>query len=434
MKFFQNFAPQFPEKERESRHELHQLVPMRIISDHGSVYAKATADKLHGCHGWDIRVSPATPEPRAKAGHSEFGILQTIPSRSPQNTSPGDPAAAGPLNSPQSKSWMTTGMVPQTTIRKQNQYMKTHTRIALALVASLMASTAWAQNGTWTAYPGQSATYQAAIQQPINADGSSKFKANGNAVIPVKFALSQGTGAFVFESIYFDNPANTANDFSFLSFTPSTPVTFNDITTLSAVYAFTLGNCHGGALRWSVRTSATQSVFIYYGDYPNFTDCTTSSQAGANMIGLADLRYDTSQYPGGTFYDNYAHAQTLVGTSPIIRVSLVLDAGWGGDQRLTLTSATVNTDTFMPQPASPPIPVCPTSVAYIGITKTGAAPVGAVNEPQTIQPRDEDGMFRIVDCKYMYNLATSSLMGVGTYDVVATIDGTTFDVATFSLK
>ena len=56
------------------------------------------------------------------------------------------------------------------------------------------------------------------------------------------------------------------------------------------------------------------------------------------------------------------------------------------------------------------------------------------NEPVTIQPQDNDGIFRIVDCKYMYNLATRSLMGPGTYDVVATIDGMTFDVATFALK
>ena len=44
------------------------------------------------------------------------------------------------------------------------------------------------------------------------------------------------------------------------------------------------------------------------------------------------------------------------------------------------------------------------------------------------------GIFRIVDCKYMYNLATSSLSGVGTYTVKATIGSTTFTVATFDLK
>src|SRR5262245_44644816 len=111
-------------------------------------------------------------------------------------------------------------------------------------------------NGAWNGYPGQSVSYQAAVQQPINSDSSSNFKANGKAVIPVKFALFQGTGPFVFESIASDT--DTDNDYSYLSFTPNAPVTFNDITELSALYAFTEGDCHGGALRWQVRTSPTE--------------------------------------------------------------------------------------------------------------------------------------------------------------------------------
>jgi hypothetical protein len=269
-------------------------------------------------------------------------------------------------------------------------------------------------------------------------------------VIPVKFALSQGLGPFVFESIWSD--AGTDNDYSFLSFAPTSTVTFNDITELSAAYAFTTGDCHGGSLRWQVRTSPTQALFIYYGTPPQFGNggfggCTPTSpggadQSGTNLIGLSDLRYDTSQYPGGTFYDTYAHAQALMGTTPIIRVSLVLDSGWqdapNGDQRLTLTSATVATaaftDTFTPQATSDPTPVCPTAEATIGVLKTSTSTSGIVNEPQTIQPQDDDGIFRIVDCKYMYNLATSSLMGAGTYQVWATIDGTMFYVGGFDLK
>jgi hypothetical protein len=326
--------------------------------------------------------------------------------------------------------------------------MKTHTRIALALVASLMASTAWADqvvttdNGTWTASPGQSTSYAAAVQQPINTDGSSKFKANGNAVIPVKFALSQGTGPFVFES------TEEGYAFSFLTFRPnSTTLTFVDITGLSADYAFAYGDCHLGALRWQVRTSETQVLFIYYGNPSQFGNggiggCTPTSpggvnQSGTNMIGQTDLRYDTSQYAGGTFYDTYAHALELLGTTPILRVSLVLDGVAGGNQVVTLSSATVAmgfTETFTPQPTSELTPVCPTSVATIGITKTSTSPSGDEMEPMTIQPRDNDGIFRIVDCKYMYNLATSSLMGTGDYNVSFTIDHNTFPVATFSLK
>ncbi len=313
-----------------------------------------------------------------------------------------------------------------------------------ALLAMLLAagqpvfadSTTTTPNGTWDAYPGQQVTYQTSVQQPINADGSSSFKSNGNAVIPVKFALSQGLGAFVFESILSD--ASPTNDYSYLSFAPSAPVMFSQITELSAVYAFTTGNCHGGALRWSVRVSPTQSVFIYYGDYPNFTDCTTNSQSGTNLISLSDLRFDTSQV-GGTFYDDYAGALALVGALPIVRASLVLDGGWAGDQVVTLSSATFATagysDTFTPSPASPLSPVCPTQEASITITKTSGTSSGVVDEPMSIQPQDSNGIFRIVDCKYMYNLATSSLSGAGTYAVSAEIDGIAASgPAVFSLK
>ena len=341
--------------------------------------------------------------------------------------------------------------------------------IAVLIVASLVVTPALAStvvttpNGTWTAYPGQSTVFQSSVQQPINTDGSSNFKANGKAVIPVKFGLAQGTGAFVFESIHSDNTtvndgggtcgtgagADHANDCAFLSFTPSTTVTFNDIKQLSAVYSFTLGDCHGGSLRWSIRTSPTQSVFIYYGNPPAFGNggvegCTPSSsggvdQSGTNLIGLTDLRYDTSQYPGGTFYDTYAHAQLLVGTSAILRASLVLDSGWGGDQRLTLSTATFATaafsDTFVPSPSSPMTSTCPTQEASIQITKTDGAPTGSVNEPVSVQPQDNDGIFRIVDCKYMYNLATSSLTGVGTYTVYVVINGVqAANPAVFDLK
>jgi hypothetical protein len=326
--------------------------------------------------------------------------------------------------------------IKRTTLRSLTALAATLVVAAVVGTSAGASTTTTTANGTWEAYPGQSSSYQTAVQQPINADGSSNFKANGKTVIPVKFALSQGIAPLVFESIYADNPANTDNDVSYLSFTPSSPLLFKDITRLSATYAFSLGNCHGGSLRWSVRVSPTQSVFIYYGDYPNFTDCSgANSQSGTNMIGLSDLRYDTSQV-GGTFYDTYAHAVALVGEMPIIRASLVLDSGWGGDQRLTLSSATVNSDTFTPAPSSAPAPTCNLpSDATIKITKVDGTPSGDVNEPLTIQPNDSNGVFRVVDCKLMYNLATSSLSGVGTYKVYVVINGVAASTpAVFDLK
>lgn len=181
---------------------------------------------------------------------------------------------------------------------------------------------------------------------------------------------------------------------------------------------------HGGSLRWSVRVSATRSVSIYYGAVPSFTSCKgADAQVNTNLIGQPELRYDTSQV-GGTFYDPYDNAVALVGAAtPVVRASLVLDSGWGGDQRLTLGSATVNDNTFTPAPATAPAPTCNLPAATIRVTKTSGSPSGTVNEAVTIQPGDDNGSFRVVDCKCMYNLATSSLSGPGTYKVEAVIGG-----------
>ena len=288
-------------------------------------------------------------------------------------------------------------------------------------------------SGSWELYPSQTATYVTSVQQPINDDASSSFKSTPKGVIPVKFALSSGLNAAVFESIGSDQSA--ANDYSFLSFTPSSAMTFGGITKLSADYVFTLGNCHTGSLRWQVRLTTGPAIFIYYGASPNFTDCTTASQTGANLIGMGDLRYDTSQLPGGTFYDTYAHAIELAGTTNIVRTSLILESGYAGDQRLTLGSATVNDNTFTPTPASPASPTCSLPTAEIRVTKTSGASSGAVNEPTSTQPADDNSVFRQVDCKYLYNLSMSSLSGAGTYKVEAVIGGNAVaSPATFTLR
>jgi hypothetical protein len=330
----------------------------------------------------------------------------------------------------------------------------------LCCVASLVSTASASQvvttpNGTWTAYPGQSTTYQAAVQQPINADGSSNFKANGRAVIPVKFALSQGTGPFVFQSIFSDNPGVTNNDYSFLEFDPNTPPTLAQLTHLIAVYAFTDGDCADGSLRWTVYLNdggVTRNLDIHYQPGANgisgqFCQSGTSGTNRADMtstdpyVVIQEFIYSGTPYSFTSAYNvTYAEAVSQLGNLQVLGMNLIVDSGWGhnADQVVLLTSATVATtaftDTFTPQPASSPTPVCPAAQATIGVIKTGTSPSGIVNEPQTIQPQDDDGIFRIVDCKYMYNLATSSLMGAGTYNVYATIGSTTFPVATFDLK
>ncbi len=119
----------------------------------------------------------------------------------------------------------------------------------------------------------------------------------------------------------------------------------------------------------------------------------------------------------------------------MIRASLVLDSGWAGDQRLTLGPTTVNDNTFTPPSSTRLAETCNLPPADIKVTKLSGTPLGVVNEPISIQPADTNGQFRIVDCKYMYNLATSSLSGTGQYKVEAVINGTPVPgAAYFSLK
>ena len=316
---------------------------------------------------------------------------------------------------------------------------------AAALVAASPSSATTiveTSNGRWTAYPGQSTTYQTAVQQPVNADGSSNFKSNGKAVIPIKLKLSQGTGAFAFQSI-FSNGSGQIDDYSFLSWRPTATLTFADITSLVANYAFTDGDCAGGSLRWTVS--------LYDGGTPTNLDIHYQPGAGgigqqtcaagtssANMIGSTDPIYVTQNFNGTHSFPNpynntYADAVSQLGSLTVRSMTLIVDSGWGanGDQVVDLSSATVGvggnaapyTETFTPQPASAPAATCPTAPAAVQIVKLSGTASGTVNEPVTIQPQDDNSMFRIVDCMYMYNLATSSLSGPGRYQVTAVIDG-----------
>jgi hypothetical protein len=321
-------------------------------------------------------------------------------------------------------------------------------------------------NGQWAAYPGQSTTYGAAVQQPINTDGSSNFKANGKTVIPVKFALSQGTGAFVFESIFSDSSA--ANDYSVLQWQAKAsngPITLNQLTTLIASYQFTLGDCQAGSLRWTVtlQDGATErNLDIHYQPgHDSLSEQTCAAgTSGHNMVDLAStdpyVVINQFTYAGTPYHftsanpaynTTYSDALSQLGNLVIVQngITLIVDSGYGasGDEKVNLTSATVGvgngnanpyTDTWSPLPASPMTTTCPTAEAKFSIYSVDATPTGDVNEVLSIQPQDNNSIYRIVDCKYMYNLATSSLRGAGTYTVKATIGTTTFTVATFDLK
>jgi hypothetical protein len=305
------------------------------------------------------------------------------------------------------------------------------TAASLCLMVAGGASAYTNYGGGWEAEPGQgAASFSASVQQPLNADGSSNFKAKASGVIPVKFALTQGTGPFVFAS-YEDAADGPA--WSNVVYTPSTPTTVSQVTSLSAVYAFTTGDCRGGSLRWQLNTTAGD-VFVYFYQPNGETSCTgTNSKSGTNILNIGG-NTDRDGAIGQYVDWSAVLADSAYANATINWAALIIDSGWGGDQVIDLTSATFNGITFTVPGASAGTAVCPTAPAAFSISKVDGTPSGAVNDATSIQPADNNSLYRIVDCKYMYNLAIGSLPGAGTYTVYATIGTTKFTVASFDLR
>jgi hypothetical protein len=334
------------------------------------------------------------------------------------------------------------------------------TALAQSTCTSNPTTTVNTTNGQWTLSPAVLTTYQTQVNPPIAADGSSNFPAK-RGVIPVQFSLFTAPGPIAFQSIGSDGYSGYsvgtgsiyANDCSYLSFAPTTSFTFSQLTMLMATYTFSKGNCHGGALRWSVDLADGHIVYIYYGgDTAFWTDCTTSgsttNQSGLNMINAAfdgqqpDTRYEDTTHGG--VYVTYADVLGQEGSSQVTSVTLVLDAGWSGDdQALTLGNVNVSTstsagtgtsDTFS-APTGPATQTCTLPTAQIQVVKTSGLSQGTVNDVLSTSAADTTGYFRVASCNYMYNLDVSSLPGAGTYQVSAIINGNpASNPATFMLK
>ena len=127
---------------------------------------------------------------------------------------------------------------------------------------------------------------------------------------------------------------------SSISFDDANGQSLDALTNLSADVAS--AQYGGGAPRFSVELSNGTSVFVYLGDAPGFT--TGDDGPTGNLL---DGSVDTSQL-GGTFYDTWAHAETLAGDATITGIDFVVDAGWatGGTQTVVLNSVTINGKTY----------------------------------------------------------------------------------------
>lgn len=128
---------------------------------------------------------------------------------------------------------------------------------------------------------------------------------------------------------------------------PTSPIAWTNLTTLSTDYNVTDDDCGGGSPRITLAVdtngdgTSDGNVHIALGPSPSFTDCLTGWQSSGNLIGNEDAgRYDFSQFGGSTF-TTYSGAPAVVQAGSVVKVSVVVDGSWsaaatGGDGEQTV--------------------------------------------------------------------------------------------------
>lgn len=196
------------------------------------------------------------------------------------------------------------------------------------------------------------------------------------AVIPVMAAhYTLGGDASIVSG---GNPGNAVslvsstalpNGYSTVDVSPTSPITWADLDTLSTDFNVTDDSCGGGSPRITLGVDTNNdavsdgNVHIAMGPSPSFSGCTTGWQSTGNLIGNADAgRYDFSQF-GGSPFTTYSAAPASVLAGSVVSVDVVVDGSWsaaatGGDSEQTVLAdnITVNAHvtTFDPVLVGPP--------------------------------------------------------------------------------
>ena len=127
-------------------------------------------------------------------------------------------------------------------------------------------------------------------------------------------------------------------------------MTVNQLTNLATDYMFTAASCGGGSPRFQLNmTTATGSknIQIYLGPYPSYANCAQNIWTSSGNLVTAASFVDTSQLPGGTFYDTWTSALAKYGTFPLTGIQLVTDSSWsfGATQTVIVDNVMINADT-----------------------------------------------------------------------------------------
>lgn len=140
--------------------------------------------------------------------------------------------------------------------------------------------------------------------------------------------------------------SDSSPGFGGIDFDVSAGMTFDDLLNLSTDYKFTHNSCGGGSPRFQLNIDGV-NAFVYIGPPPSYTGCVNG--VWVNTLNLVGGLIDTSQLPGGTFYDTWAAALVKYGHMTITGIQLVADGGWvfaDGTQTVVVDNVRINDTTY----------------------------------------------------------------------------------------
>jgi len=134
---------------------------------------------------------------------------------------------------------------------------------------------------------------------------------------------------------------SVATTYGGVDFDVPSGTTVGQLTNLGTDYKFTSGSCGGGAPRFQINT-AQGNIFVYIGPPPNYTLCPMNVWLPTGNLLL--LPVDSSQLPGGTFYDTWAHVLAAYGSLAVTGIQVVSDGGWsvGTTQTVLVDNVQIN--------------------------------------------------------------------------------------------
>jgi hypothetical protein len=157
----------------------------------------------------------------------------------------------------------------------------------------------------------------------------------------VSAVAAVGTGYSLFGQASYVSPGNNSNravklvananngTYSGIDFAVPSGLTINNLNTLSTDDEFTASSCGLGSPRFGIALAGypNKTIFVYIGPPPSYTGCPTNVWSSTGNLLTPTSFVDTSQLPGGTFYDTWAAAQARYSGQAVTDIFLVSDSG-----------------------------------------------------------------------------------------------------------